>query len=43
MMLGMVPLKILLGMEVVRLMEKDGSESGTTKHLIVIKDCGELE
>merc|ERR1712193_32150 len=34
--------KVLEGMEVVRLMEKDGSESGTTKHLIVIKDCGEL-
>jgi len=34
---------VLEGMEVVRLMEKDGSESGTTKHLIVIKDCGELE
>merc|ERR1712193_455180 len=33
---------VLEGMEVVRLMEKDGSESGTTKHLIVIKDCGEL-
>ena len=33
---------IMLGMEVVRLMEKDGSESGSTKHLIVIKDCGEL-
>ena len=40
---GMIPLKFFLGMEVVRLMEKDGSESGTTKHLIVIKDCGELE
>ena len=36
-------IKMFLGMEVVRLMEKDGSESGTTKHLIVIKDCGELE
>ena len=36
-------INIFLGMEVVRLMEKDGSESGTTKHLIVIKDCGELE
>jgi len=34
---------VLEGMEVVRLMEKDGSESGATKHLIVIKDCGELE
>jgi len=34
---------VLEGMDVVRLMEKDGSESGTTKHLIVIKDCGELE
>merc|ERR1712178_678675 len=35
--------KIIEGMDIVRLMEKDGSESGTTKHLIVIKDCGELE
>jgi len=33
---------VLEGMEVVRLMEKDGSESGSTKHMIVIKDCGEL-
>lgn len=33
---------VLEGMDVVRLMEKDGSESGTTKHLIVVKDCGEL-
>merc|ERR1711953_1143834 len=33
---------VLEGMEVVRLMEKDGSESGSTKHLIKIKDCGEL-
>merc|ERR1711990_403600 len=35
--------QVVEGMDVVRLMEKDGSESGTTKHLIVIKDCGELE
>jgi len=34
---------VLEGLDVVRLMEKDGSESGTTKHMIVIKDCGELE
>merc|ERR1712111_4663 len=30
--------QVVEGMDVVRLMEKDGSESGTTKHLIVIKD-----
>jgi cyclophilin family peptidyl-prolyl cis-trans isomerase len=34
---------VLEGLDVVRLMEKDGSESGTTRHMIVIKDCGELE
>ena len=33
---------LVQGMEVVRLMEKDGSESGSTKHMIVVKDCGEL-
>jgi len=33
---------VLEGMDVVRLMEKDGSESGSTKHMIVVKDCGEL-
>merc|ERR1739848_552536 len=35
--------QVVEGMDVVRLMEKDGSEIGATKHLIVIKDCGELE
>ncbi|CBY21368.1 unnamed protein product [Oikopleura dioica] len=33
---------VLEGMDVVRMMEKDGSSSGSTKHLIKIKDCGEL-
>ena len=29
-------------MEVVRMMEKDGSENGTTRHIVKIKDRGEL-
>jgi len=33
---------VLEGMEVVRMMEKDGSESGSTRHVIKVKDCGEL-
>ena len=31
------------GMNVVKIMENNGSMGGDTKHLITIKDCGMLE
>lgn len=34
---------VLEGLEVMRMMEKDGNENGTTRHIIKIKDCGELD
>ena len=34
---------VTVGMDVVRAMEAQGSESGQTKQAIAIKDCGQLE
>jgi cyclophilin family peptidyl-prolyl cis-trans isomerase len=34
--------KVTKGMDVVRKVEKVGSESGTTKKKVVVADCGQL-
>lgn len=34
--------KVVEGMDVVRLVEKEGSSSGKTKRPVVIEDCGEI-
>ena len=34
--------KVVEGMDVVRLVEKEGSSGGKTKRPVVIEDCGEI-